>query len=94
MGSQESARVVTVCISFLPSIKRVVVCAAVVCSDATAVDARGVVICFVPVVVLFRVVEYATEVTTAFAVVVSNLLTVETAIVVCLESEVDFSGTW
>ena len=32
-------------------------------------------------VVLFRVVEYATEVTTAFAVVVSNLLTVETAIV-------------
>ena len=47
-----------------------------------------------PVVVLFRVVEYATEVTTAFAVVVSNLLTVETVIVVCLESEVDFSGTW
>ena len=47
-----------------------------------------------PVVVLFRVVEYATEVTTAFAVVVSNLLTVETAMVVCLESEVDFSGTW
>ncbi len=47
-----------------------------------------------PVVVLFRVVEYATEVTTAFAVVVSDLLTVETAIVVCLESEVDFLGAW
>ena len=47
-----------------------------------------------PVVVLFRVVVYATEVATAFAVVVSDLLTVETAIVVCLESEVDFSGTW
>ena len=47
-----------------------------------------------PVVVLFRVVVYATEVTSAFAVVVSDLLTVETAIVVCLESEVDFSGTW
>ena len=47
-----------------------------------------------PVVVLFRVVVYATEVTTAFAVVISDLLTVETAIVVCLESEVDFSGTW
>ena len=47
-----------------------------------------------PVVVLFRVVVYATEVTTAFAVVVSDLLTVETEIVVCLESEVDFLGAW
>ena len=63
------------------------------CSDVT-VDTGGVVICFVPVVALFRVVVYAAEVTTAFAVVVSDLLTVETAIVVCLESEIDFSGTW